>query len=142
MAGNCSFFHVVFEHAQNHRKTGCFCKPNQPDHQFHQISCFINQFWISCFNQLFFGTISWSQPFFCLRICFEALNLAQNFSQCLGPDTANLRETWQRAMRSEERSKEALVDAWSATVTTAERLALAFEEKLGEHFGGCFLTFE
>eukprot|EP00435_Cladocopium_sp_Y103_P039215 s301_g10.t1 len=57
-----------------------------------------------------------------------ALNLAQNFSDCKA-DTAELHETWQRAMHAEERSKETLLEAWSATVTTAERLAMAFEDR-------------
>lgn len=68
----------------------------------------------------------------------DALNLAQNFSQCAGASSASLRESWQRALRADERSSEALLEAWSATITTAERLRIAvkderFLERLPQH---------
>ena len=62
----------------------------------------------------------------------QALNLAQNFSQC-NSDTASLHDAWQRAMRAEERSNEALLEAWSATLTAAERLAVAFEDSKSQN---------
>lgn len=59
----------------------------------------------------------------------KAVNLAQNFSEC-GTDTQDLQNAWQRAMRSEERAKEALLEAWSATVTSADHITMILNEKL------------
>ena len=59
----------------------------------------------------------------------EAVNLAQNFSDC-GTDTQNLQMAWERAMRSEERAKEALLEAWSATVTSADHIGTVLNERL------------
>lgn len=58
-----------------------------------------------------------------------AVNLARNFSQCAGADTAVLREAWQNALRAEERSSEALLEAWSATITTSHRLDVAVKDE-------------
>ena len=58
-----------------------------------------------------------------LRILFSFIS-----SLLAGADTALLREAWQRAMRAEERSNEALLEAWSATVTSSERLEVATKE--------------
>ncbi|CAK8991132.1 unnamed protein product, partial [Durusdinium trenchii] len=44
-------------------------------------------------------------------------------------DTALLREVWQRAMRAEDRCNEALLEAWSATMTTSERLEVATQDQ-------------
>ena len=59
----------------------------------------------------------------------EAVNLAQNFSECK-TDTQNLQNAWQRAMRSEERAKEALLEAWSATVTSADHINFVLDENM------------
>eukprot|EP00913_Durusdinium_trenchii_P030751 g28801.t1 len=58
-----------------------------------------------------------------------AISLAHNFSQCAGADTAVLREAWQRAMQAEEKSSEALLDAWSASITTSERVEVAVKDQ-------------
>lgn len=53
-------------------------------------------------------------------------------SRCLilpGVDTALLREAWQRAFHADERSSEALLEAWAATLTTSERLQVAVKER-------------
>lgn len=39
-----------------------------------------------------------------------------------------LREAWQNALRAEERSSEALLEAWSATITTSHRLDVAVKD--------------
>ncbi|CAK9010827.1 unnamed protein product [Durusdinium trenchii] len=58
-----------------------------------------------------------------------AVNLAHNFSECAGVDTALLREAWQRAFHADERSSEALLEAWAATLTTSERLQVAVKDE-------------
>eukprot|EP00439_Symbiodinium_sp_Y106_P045371 s4758_g5.t1 len=59
----------------------------------------------------------------------DALKLAQNFSQCGGADTAALQNSWQTVQLAEERGAEVLLEAWAATVTTAERLQIALEDE-------------
>ncbi|CAK9105872.1 unnamed protein product [Durusdinium trenchii] len=59
----------------------------------------------------------------------RALNLARNFSHCAGADTSALHEIWQRLQRSEEKTSEALLEAWAATVTAAERMQIAMEDE-------------
>lgn len=61
----------------------------------------------------------------------HAISLAQNFSRCAGADTAELREVWQLAQRSQERSSEALIEAWAASVMTSEHLEVAVKD---QHF--------
>ena len=53
---------------------------------------------------------------------------SRSSSLLAGADTALLREVWQRAMRAEDRCNEALLEAWSATMTTSERLEVATQE--------------
>merc|ERR1719245_1555825 len=42
-------------------------------------------------------------------------------------DTVDLQQSWQHAMDAETRAEAALLDAWSATVATQERLKMALE---------------
>ena len=62
-----------------------------------------------------------------------AVTLAKNFSRCEGADTVALRESWQRAMRAEERSNEALLEAWSASIATSEHLGLVMDQGFLSH---------
>lgn len=56
----------------------------------------------------------------CSKTTFQECNAISG-----GADTAVLREAWQRAMQAEEKSSEALLDAWSASITTSERVEVA-----------------
>ena len=84
-----------------------------------------------------------------LELMDSAVVSAQNFSQC-DKDSKAMRESWQRAMWAEERSQEAgeaslgflgscrpslpdhvqaLLEAWAATVSGAERLLIALNHE-------------